>query len=133
MRASALVLLLVSLLGCPGHATDPELGPPSEAPTPAASIPPAPGADEPGCQPRVDEVVFVTDADGLSVTIRGQGFCRGAGLPLARFGEQSLEQVVIDSAGESLSGRLRSMPPSGTPLRVHTPPGEPVLTDYRVP
>jgi hypothetical protein len=86
-----------------------------------------------GCEPQVTEVLFVPADSGFSVTILGTGFCVGAGIPEAKFGDLQLTNVVVSSSGDGMSGNIERMPASGAVLEVHTPPGKPVVTDYTVP
>jgi hypothetical protein len=143
------LLLLAGLTACSGSPSDsepvvvpegaarsadepsPALAPPDPAaPSPSPVAPPAADA---ACDPRVTEVLFVPDGSGSSVTILGDGFCIGAAPPTARFGDVPVTGIVVASSGKSMAGRVARMPPSGVALEVHTPPGHPVVTTYRVP
>lgn len=137
---------LVALCACPSGASEPDAvvtPEPAAASTPPAAIDPEPSPtpSEPGgpsdaspsCTPTVTEVLFLPDDRGVSVTIIGDGFCRGAGVPRVRFGTSSLERVVIDSGGSNIAGRLPTLPISGAALEIHTPPGPATVTDYVVP
>jgi hypothetical protein len=147
------LVLAVALAACSGAPSEPEAPaardaavapdratPPRDEPharpeaAPADRTAPAAAAvGEVECEPRVTEVLFVPDGAGLSVTILGEGFCRGAAPASARFGDVPVTDVVVASSGTSMAGRVARMPPAGATLEVHTPPGRPVITSWVVP